>query len=502
MKRASFAALSAAFFLMASAGTFAQDAAITIAVPEEPAGVDFCNSDTTAPSRILRGNVGEGLTRRNVETGVVEPLLATDWRQEAPGVWDFTLREGVTFHDGSALNAEAAAKSINRIFSDKVNCSIRAQLFGANKAIAEATGPQALRITMSAPDPILPLRLSSLPISAPSTPEDGVTDQPVGTGPYRMASWQRGAQIVLEQYADYWGDKPDVAKATYLFRPEGAVRVGMVDTREADVATNVALDLLGGDGVLAYDLPNTIIMRLDMQDAPLSDIRVRRAIGHAIDRQGMIDGFLNGAGEPAAQIISRFVDGYNPDLKVPEFDPALAADLIKQATADGVDTKAEMTYYVLGSANPYNPLIAQAMAEQLNAIGLNVKVVSLERAAMGDILLSKGNNRRAILQYGHDNLLGDASLTVNAIFPSSQKRSQIGPEFAAMIDPAVEKANAAVGEERTRLYRELIEYWTNEVIQDVYFATLQGAMKVRPGISYEPNFQTNEIMLLSDFSVE
>jgi peptide/nickel transport system substrate-binding protein len=501
MKRSASAA-TAAVFLLLSSGAYAQTAEITIAVPEEPAGVDFCNSDTTAPSRILRGNVGEGLTRRNVETGSVEPLLALEWQQEAPEAWTFKLREGVTFHDGAAFDAAAAAQSINRIFKDGVSCSIRAQLFGASIATAEATGDYTLRVSLNAPDPILPLRLSSLPISSPNTPEDRVTDQPIGTGPYTFLEWQRGAQITLGQYADYWGDQPDIAKATYVFRPEGAVRVGMIDTGEADIATNVSLDLLGQDGIVPYDLPNTIIMRLDMQDEPFSDIRVRRAIGHAIDRQGMIDGFLNGAGEPASQIISKYVDGYDPELAVPAYDPALAAQLVAEAAADGVNTKLETTYYVLGSANPYNPLIAQATAEQLNAIGLNVKVVSLERAAMGDILLSKGQDRRAILQYGHDNLLGDASITVNAIFPSSQKRSQIGPEFAAVIDPGVEKANAAVGEERTRLYRELIRYWTEEVVQDVYFATLQGAMKVREGIDYTPNFQTNEIMLLSEISVD
>lgn len=502
MKRCSSAAAAAALLLLASTGSHAQDAEIVIAVPEEPAGIDLCNSDTTAPSRILRGNVGEGLTHRNIETGAVEPLLALEWTQEAPEVWTFTLREGVTFHDGTAFDAAAAAQSINRVFNDDVGCSIRAQLFGGNVAKAEATGPYTLRIGMTAPDPILPLRLSSLPISSPGTPEDSVTDRPVGTGPYSLTEWRRGAHITLEKFADYWGEESDIARATYVFRPEGAVRVGMVDTGEADVATNVSLDLLGSDGVIPYDLPNTIIMRLDMQDEPFTDIRVRRAIGHAIDREGMIEGFLNGAGEPASQIISRFVDGYNPDLEVPEYDPELASRLVAEAAADGVDTRAEVTYYVLGSANPYNSLIAQATAEQLNAIGLNVKVVSLERAAMGDILLSKGHDRRAILHYGHDNLLGDASLTVNAIFPSTQKRSQIGPEFAAVVDPAVEAANAAVGEERTKLYRDLIEYWTNEVVQDIYFATLQGAMKVRAGVNYTPNFQTNEIMLLSDFSVD
>ncbi|RYG87962.1 MAG: hypothetical protein EON59_05885 [Alphaproteobacteria bacterium] len=483
-------------------GALAQDAHITIAVPEEPQAFDFCNSDPTAQSRILRGNVGEGLTSRDLESGVVGPLLATTWEQQSPEVWTFKLREGVKFHDGADFNADAAAQSINRVFVDALGCSIRAQLFGSATAVAEAVDMHTLRVTLSAPDPILPLRLSALPISAPSTPNDAVTSEPVGTGPYRLAEWQRGSHIVLENFTEYWGEQPDVAKATYVFRPEGAVRVGMVDTGEADIATNVSLDLLSQPGVMSYDLPNTIIFRMDMQDEPFRDIRVRRAVGHAIDRQAMIDGFLNGAGEPASQLISKYVDGYDHDLPVSAYDPVLAAELIAQAAADGVNTKQEVTFYVLGSANPYNSLIAQATAEQLNAVGLNVKVVSLERAAMGEILLSRGEGRHAMLQYGHDNLLGDASVSVNAILPSSQKRSQIGPDFAEKVDAMVVEANAKVGEERTRLYRELIRYWTNEVVQDAYFATLKGTMKVRPGVNYTPNFQSNEIMRLSEITVD
>jgi peptide/nickel transport system substrate-binding protein len=220
----------------------ASNSSITIAVPEEPAPFDTCAVGTIAASRILLNNVADAITAYVPETNAVVPSLATSWKQVSPTAWEFNLRSGVRFSDGTPFNAAAAVTSIKRTFNHALNCSVASQIFAGEQVLPEALGSTRLRLTTSRPDPILPLRATFLAISAPSTEPDRNTEHPIGTGAYKVDNWAHGTSVTLVPNPYFRGPRPKITRATYVFRPEARVRVDMVNTGEADMALSLLVD--------------------------------------------------------------------------------------------------------------------------------------------------------------------------------------------------------------------------------------------------------------------
>ena len=160
----------------------------------------------------------------------------SSYEQCLNGTWRFHLREGVTFSDGSAFGASDVKHSIERTLSDKLTCEIGAKFFGGMKLTATVVDDKTIDITADPAQPILPLLMSTMTIVPEETPMMEFTRSPVGTGPYKLTSYDVGQSIVLDRRDDYWGEKPAVTKATYLFRSDDAVRAAMVATGEADIA--------------------------------------------------------------------------------------------------------------------------------------------------------------------------------------------------------------------------------------------------------------------------
>ena len=141
------------------------------------------------------------------------------------------------------------------------------------------------------------------------------TREPVGTGPYRFVSWTPGTSVVLERSADYWGEPPEVAKVTYVFRGESAVRAAMVAAGEADIAPNIAVqDATDPEMDFSYFNSETSSLRIDLSKPPLDDLRVRKAINLAIDRDAMIGTIFSEDVVKATQMVVPSINGHNPDL--------------------------------------------------------------------------------------------------------------------------------------------------------------------------------------------
>ena len=208
---------------------------VTVVLSEEPDIIDPCHSSRSNIGRVVKQNVTETLTEIDPKDGSITPRLATAWEQVDDTTWRFTLREGVTFHDGEAFNAEAAAASINRTLDESIDCEIRTKFFGGMQVTPKAVDDYTLEVTTDVPVPILPTMMGTMTITSPNTVVGELTRDPIGTGPFRFASWDVGEQITLERFEDYWDDAPDVEKATYVWRTESAVRAAMVATGEADM---------------------------------------------------------------------------------------------------------------------------------------------------------------------------------------------------------------------------------------------------------------------------
>ncbi|MCF6523987.1 ABC transporter substrate-binding protein [Streptomyces sp. JJ36] len=471
--------------------------AVRIVLPEEPPTLEPCDASLTATGRVTRSNITEPLTERVPKTGELEPKLATGWEQTAPTTWTFDLRKNVTFHDGSAFTAEDAAFSVERTVNSDIGCNVDGYVFGDSDLKATAVDSSTLKVTTAKPDPILPLRLSFVEVVPDSTAADSKVREPVGTGPYRIDSWDKGVRLRLARNDDYWGEKPDYAAATYLWRAEGSIRAAMVASGEADIA--VGLAPTDGAGEFAVEYPNneTSYLRIDATKAPLDDVRVRKAINYAMDKKGLVSSVFRGLGEPAGQVVPSGVIGHAPDIEPWPYDMAEAKKLIAEAKADGVPVDTTIT---LVGRNGIYPNAAEAMEVAQNALneaGLKVKIKMLDVNAWLEYLLRPfpEDIGPTLLQCQHGNQAGDAAFTMGQIYGSEGAQSSYGtPELDRMID----EAERATGEDRQRLFAEALAHQKDEVVRDAVLAHMTGIMARSPKVAYEPNSATNDEMHLAE----
>src|SRR6056297_534067 len=215
---------------------------LTIAIGAEPESLDPVRM-TSAPA----ATVGEHVVERLIymeEDGSLTPMLATGWDSNDEGtVWTFDIREGVEFHDGEPLNAEAVATNLRRFVNPDVGAAY-AFLLGTVEEI-EAVGEYELQLSLSQPfAPILShLSHSFIGIVSPAqleglAPEDTI-EIPVGTGPYEMVDWSRGDSISLEVNEDFYGDTPEIPNVRFEFIPESSAQIVALETGEVDAMMRV-----------------------------------------------------------------------------------------------------------------------------------------------------------------------------------------------------------------------------------------------------------------------
>src|SRR5687767_4913892 len=219
---AGLAALPLAVALAVSSGSVhaAEEGEVVIVLSEEPDMIDPCEASRSNVGRIVKQNVTETLTEIDPDDGSITPRLATEWEQVDDTTWRFKLQEGITFHDGEPFNAEAAKTAIERTLDERIDCEIRIKFFGGMEVTPVVVDEHTLDIKTAEPAPILPTMMGTMTMTSPNTVVGERTRDPIGTGPYRFVSWTPGTSVVLERFADYWGEAPEVAKVTYVFRGE------------------------------------------------------------------------------------------------------------------------------------------------------------------------------------------------------------------------------------------------------------------------------------------
>lgn len=493
--RTSTKLLAAVFasFVVHFAPAQAQDT-VTIVVPDSIDNLDPCRSARNDVGRIIKQNVVETLTELNPSDGKVMPRLATSWEQTDDDTWRFHLRQNVTFHDGSSFNAEAFSKAVERTLNPKLDCTVQQKFFGGTTLAVTAVDDHTVDIKTSPRQPILPVLLSTLAISSPSTPVDQATNEPIGTGPYKLKAWQPGQSAELEAFDGYWGDKPAVTGARFLFRGESAVQAAMVATGEADLAPYISVqDATNPETDHSYLNTETAQVALALEHAPLNDIRVRKALNMAIDRQAFIGTIFSADVQPASQIVLPFINGYNPELKPWAYDPDGAKALLEEAKADGVPVDTEITLFGRPGFLPNQSDVLQALAQMWQQVGFNVRVQMIEKAQFIDLVTRPHEGDRPVGLFFnlHDNSTGDAANSLYFKYSSKGGQSQ-GDD--AELDKLIFAGMEATGEERTKLFQQAFTKITNELVEDVILFHFVGYARVNPRIVYEPTpFTNNEV---------
>ncbi len=442
---------------------------VTLAMTVEPDTLENWRAYSTDGHPVLR-NVMEALLNRDPETNELIGELATSWEQTDDVTWRFALREGVTFHNGDPFNAEVAAFGINYTWSPENNFQIY-QYVGPDMN-ATVVDEYTIDVTTESPDPILPSRLYFSPLpnmnQVQNNPET-LPDQPIGTGPYQFVEWNRGQYIRLEAFQDWWGVNSEdahgalnIAEAEFVFREESAVRAAMVVAGEAQLGRFLSPeDCETTPQCVTAPSVETIFLRLDTMHPAMQDVRIREAIGLAIDKQAIADQ-LFGGGEPASQLVGPSATGYNDELEPYPFDMDRATELVEEAAADGVDVEAPITVVTRQGIYLRNDEFAEYVANQLNEIGLNATSEVIEVAQYNeqyDINYSDvPEDRGWIGTNPHGNEIMDVSSTAQAYYSCEGGSS-------TYCDPALDEALAAAvpltGEEReaaladvTRMYYE------------------------------------------------
>lgn len=474
---------------------------IKIVLPEEADLLEPCMATRSNIGRVIMQNVNETLTVLDVrgDKGLM-PRLAEKWEQNDDGTWRFHLRQGVTFSDGSSFDAKDVKHSFDRIMSDKNACESQ-RYFGGMTISAEIVDENTVDFKVDPVQPILPLLLSLVTIVPEDTPVEFVRE-PIGTGPYELTEWTPGQRIVLTARDGYWGEKPDVTEATYVFRADPSVRAAMVQTGEADLSPSISqLDATNPATDFSYLDSETVYLRIDHNIEPLNDVRVRRALNLAIDREAFLGTLVPAKAELATAIVPPPTLGWNPDVKVFPYDPDGARKLLEEAKADGIKVDTPITIIARTANFPNVTEIMEAIQAQLQEAGFNIELKFVEVAEHEQYYSKPFKEGRGpqIVAAMHDNSKGDPSFSMFFKYASEGTQSGFSDP---KVDDLIARASAAVDAERAKLWSELIAYLHDEVVADVLLFHMVGFSRVSERLDYTPTMATNSTLQLSEIGIK
>ncbi|MHC5558850.1 ABC transporter substrate-binding protein [Kocuria sp. U4B] len=253
--------------------------------------------------KLSRWSTAETLVRLD-EAGEAQPQLATDWQQLDGTTWSFTIRDGVTFHDGTALTADNAAAALQHAAS----ASPAPRILDGVQMEVDAEG-DTVRVTTAETDPLVPQRLSSpqLAILAPAAYEGTAVD-PVGhgTGPFELTGVDGTSGATLDRYEDHWNGPAAAAGIDVSFVPDGTARAAALRTGEADVVEAVPVGQaarIEQDLLQEVPMPRTNTVYLNTEQGPFADPAIRAAAREALDPGAVVEGVYEGRADEAAGLL-------------------------------------------------------------------------------------------------------------------------------------------------------------------------------------------------------
>lgn len=347
---------------------------IVIDLVNEPSSLDP-HMQWNPDSYYVYRNIFDNMVTRD-DDGEIIPQVATSWEYLSDTEVAFTIRDDITFHDGAPLTAEDVAFSVNRIINPDFSSP---QLGQFNKITgAEATDDTTVVITTDGPYPVLLAQLVKLSIVPRHYVEEVGDEQfnlaPMGSGPYAFDTWQRGVQVTLVRNDAYWGDMGPFERAEFRAVPDAATRVANLQAGESDLVVSLNQDLatqIEGDPAVKPLIVNTervAFLRLNTQIPPTDDPRVREAIAHAIDKEGLTVGLLGGYPEPVDIMLSPAHFGWVEGIEGPDYDPDAAHALLEEV---GDASEVEM---VFATAPVFDQRIVQALQQMLADVGLSASI--------------------------------------------------------------------------------------------------------------------------------
>lgn len=330
----------------------------------------------------LKAAIFDGLTQISL-TGEVRPALALSWELIGETEWKIRLRPDAKFSNGRPVTAHSVVAVFDYLRSPE------AQRYWMPNEIstiinAKVIDNLTLSIFTQKPDPLLPRRLSVMTIpDMDAWNERGAADfaeNPVGTGPYNVTTWGANASnIRLDAVRTAWREHKQITSIEMKVVTDGTRRVQSLLSGETQLAVNLeadALDTLKSAGLKAIIIPNPIVISVGLKTAnaegsPLLDVRVRRALNHAIDKSAISKQILHDLMQPANQGATRGTVGHNPAIAPYEYNPDKARALLAEA---GYPDGFAMTIGVWTGQVPGDALVFQQLAQDLAHVGVKAEL--------------------------------------------------------------------------------------------------------------------------------
>jgi peptide/nickel transport system substrate-binding protein len=365
---------------------------VRVGISLEPPHLDPTSGAAAATDEIVYANVFEGLTRIGAH-GEVIPALAERWEASPDGLtFTFHLRRNVTFHDGTAFDANDVKFSLDRARAPE---STNAQK-GAFEPITavDVLDAETVRVTLSHPVADFPRDMGwgDAVIVAPESAANNAVN-PIGTGPFAFSRWLRGAQIELTRYPTYWGKTARIEKIVFLIVPDPAAAYAALLAGDVDSFPNFpAVELLPqiqGDPRFAIVTGTTegeTILAINNGRKPFDDLRVRQAISHALDRKAIILAASEGYGTPIGSHFPPHDKAYIDLTGTYPYDLDAARKLLAEA---GYPKGFAATLRLPPVA--YARRGGEVIAQELRAIGIDVRIENIEWAQWLDQVYGKGD---------------------------------------------------------------------------------------------------------------
>lgn len=320
---------------------------------------------TVVPSILAIPAVFDGLTHITRD-GTLQPQLATAWHRDSDLVWTIDLREGVSFSNGEAFNADAVVAAFEYLMTEEGRSTpVGRELVDVNSVTA--SGSHQVTLTTTAQVPILPRIFAAVRIPAPAHwREVGALEAsrtPVGTGPFEVEDWT-DTRVSMTANALSWRP-PQVDRLTLLLLPDQTARLQALQSGAVDIATSLGtedgaiVEAMGGRFLSSLSPGNVSITYVSNAGGPLADRRIRQALNYAVNKEAIVEVLLNGASVIASQMVPEQAIGFNAELKPYPYDPERAKQLMAEAGyGDGFSMTIEVPSGVGVSADAWHSQIA------------------------------------------------------------------------------------------------------------------------------------------------
>jgi peptide/nickel transport system substrate-binding protein len=450
------------------------------------------------------------LVQRN-EKEQLEPGLATDWRTVDPTTWEFKLRHGVKFHDGSDFTAEDVVASLERV--PKVpNSPSPFTAYTKQIKRVEVVDPYTVRLHTATPYPLMPSDLTQVfmvshKYAGASTEDFNSGKAAIGTGPYKLVRYAKGDRIELARFDGWWGGRTPWDKVTLRLLPQNGARVAALlsgDVQAIEGVPTADLARLKQDkriGLYRTVVDRLIYLHLDSnRDAspfvtdkdghplaknPLKDARVRRALSRMIDRNAIVARIMEGEAVPAGQLVPDFLFGATKNLKPDPLDAAGAKKLLAEAGwPDGFG----LTLHTPSDRYLNDAKIAQTVAQMWTRAGIPTKVVAMPSATY---FPQATELKFSAMLVGWSTGTGEASSSLKALVMTFDKEHGFGGTNRgrysnAKVDALTEDALQTVDDVKRAAY---LQKATEILIGDQGIIPLHfqvDTWATRDGISYVP----------------